>query len=132
MLFLKTDHEIIKTDDKNFTFNLKEKPLRTTKIYFKSWCKYNHIQYNISFCKRTIFNSTKINFPGKGYTILPRVIGFASTQGKDGIVKVSSPDIGQIDTLLKELKMDLTILLILHYYHSYLFLQLLISVVLQG
>ena len=42
---------------------------------------------------------TKINFPGRGYTILPKVIGFASTQGRDGIVKVSSPDIGKIDLI---------------------------------
>ena len=35
----------------------------------------------------------------KDILVLPRVIGFASTQGQDGIVKVSSPDIGKIDTL---------------------------------
>ena len=43
-------------------------------------------------------NSTKINFPGKGYTILPKVIGFA-TQGTDAVVKVSSPDIGGIESI---------------------------------
>jgi len=95
---LKTDHEIIKTDDKNFTFNLKEKPLEPQRLISRvgvSTITYSTASKNA----RGPINSTKINFPGKGYTVLPRVIGFASTQGKDGIVKVSSPDIGQIDTL---------------------------------
>ena len=95
---LKTDHEIIKTDDKNFAFNLKEKPLAPQRLISRvgvSTITYSTASRNA----RGPINSTKINFPGKGYTVLPRVIGFASTQGKDGIVKVSSPDIGQIDTL---------------------------------
>ena len=37
----------------------------------------------------------------KDILFLPRVIGFASTQGNDAIVKVSSPEIGQIDTIRK-------------------------------
>ena len=95
---LKTDHEIITTDDKTFTFNLKEKPLEPQRLISRvgvSTITYSTASKNA----RGPINSTKINFPGKGYTVLPRVIGFASTQGKDGIVKVSSPDIGQIDTL---------------------------------
>ena len=95
---LATDHSIIKKDDTTFTFNLKEKPLEPQRLI--SRVGVSTITYSTSSKNaRGPINDTKINFPGKGYTILPRVIGFASTQGKDGIVKVSSPEIGQIDTL---------------------------------
>ena len=91
-IVLRNDHNYQK-DDKTFTFNLKEKPLESQK--FVSRVGVSTITYSTtsSSARETLF-STKINFPGKGYTVLPRVIGFASTQGKDGIVKVSSPDIG--------------------------------------
>ena len=93
---LKTDHAIINKDDTTFTFNLKEKPPEPQKLISRvgvSTITYSTASKNA----RGPINSTKINFPGKGYTILPRVIGFASTQGQDAIVKVSSPEIGQID-----------------------------------
>ena len=95
---LKTDHEIIRKDDTTFTFNLKEKPTAPQRLISRvgvSTITYSTASKNA----RGPIASTKINFPGKGYTILPRVIGFASTQGKDGIVKVSSPEIGQIDII---------------------------------
>ena len=97
-LILRNEHEIIKIDDKNFSFNLKEKPLESQK--FVSRVGVSTITYSTtsSNAKGPIFR-TKINFPGRGYTILPKVIGFASTEGRDGIVKVSSPDIGKIDLI---------------------------------
>ena len=95
---LKTNHEIIRTDDTNFSFNLKEKPLEPQRVI--SRVGVSTITYSTeSKNARGPIKSTKINFPGKGYTVLPRVIGFASTQGNDGIVKVSSPEIGQIDII---------------------------------
>ena len=95
---LKTDHSIIKSSDTSFTFNLTEKPLEPQKVI--SRVGVSTITYSTqSSNARGPINSTKINFPGKGYTILPRVIGFASTQGQDAIVKVSSPDIGKIDII---------------------------------
>ncbi len=95
---LKTEHSIIEKDDKTFTFNLVEKPPETQKLI--SRIGVSTITYSTeSKNARGPIDSTKINFPGKGYTVLPRVIGFASTQGQDGIVKVSSPEIGQIDTI---------------------------------
>ena len=95
---LKTDHSIIKSSDTSFTFNLIEKPLEPQKVISRAGV--STITYSTqSPNARGPINSTKINFPGKGYTILPRVIGFASTQGQDAIVKVSSPDIGKIDII---------------------------------
>ena len=41
---------------------------------------------------------TKINFPGKGYTVLPRVIGFDTLQGRDAVIKINSDKIGKIET----------------------------------
>ena len=78
--------------------NLKEKPLESQK--FVSRTGVSTITYSTTSptARGPIFK-TKINFPGRGYTILPKVIGFASTQGQDGIVKVSSPDIGKIDLI---------------------------------
>ncbi len=95
---LKTDHSIIKSSDTSFSFNLIEKPLEPQKVISRAGV--STITYSTqSSNARGPINSTKINFPGKGYTILPRVIGFASTQGQDAIVKVSSPDIGKIDII---------------------------------
>ena len=97
-IILKNEHNVLIKDDKTFTFNLKEKPLESQK--FVSRVGVSTITYSTTSptARGPIFK-TKINFPGKGYTVLPKVVGFASTQGKDGIVKVSSPEIGQIDTI---------------------------------
>ena len=97
-IILKNEHSVLIKDDKTFTFNLKEKPLESQK--FVSRVGVSTITYSTTSptARGPIFK-TKINFPGKGYTVLPKVVGFASTQGKDGIVKVSSPEIGQIDTI---------------------------------
>ena len=97
-IILKNEHSVLIKDDKTFTFNLKEKPLESQK--FVSRIGVSTITYSTtSLSARGPIFKTKINFPGKGYTVLPRVIGFASTQGQDAIVKVSSPEIGQIDTI---------------------------------
>ena len=97
-IILKNEHSVLIKDDKTFTFNLKEKPLESQK--FVSRVGVSTITYSTTSptARGPIFK-TKINFPGKGYTVLPKVVGFASTQGKDGIVKVSSPEIGQIDII---------------------------------
>ena len=97
-IVLRNEHSVTIKDDKTFTFNLKEKPLESQK--FVSRVGVSTITYSTtsSSARGPVFK-TKINFPGKGYTLLPRVIGFASTQGKDAIVKVSSPEIGQIDII---------------------------------
>ena len=97
-LVLRNEHEVLKIDSKNFSFNLKEKPLESQK--FVSRTGVSTITYSTTSptARGPIFK-TKINFPGRGYTVLPKVVGFASTQGQDGIVKVSSPDIGKIDLI---------------------------------
>ena len=97
-LVLRNEHEVLKIDSTNFSFNLKEKPLESQK--FVSRTGVSTITYSTTSptARGPIFK-TKINFPGRGYTILPKVVGFASTQGQDGIVKVSSPDIGKIDLI---------------------------------
>ena len=97
-IVLRNEHSISVKDDKTFSFNLKEKPLESQK--FVSRVGVSTITYSTtsSSARGPVFK-TKINFPGKGYTVLPRVIGFASTQGKDAIVKVSSPQIGRIDSI---------------------------------
>ena len=97
-LVLRNEHEILKIDSTNFSFNLKEKPLESQK--FVSRTGVSTITYSTTSptARGPIFK-TKINFPGRGYTVLPKVVGFASTQGQDGIVKVSSPDIGKIDLI---------------------------------
>ena len=78
-----------KIDDTNFSFNLKQKPLESQK--FVSRVGVSTITYSTtSTNSRGPIFRTKINFPGRGYTVLPRVIGFASAEGKDAIVKVSS------------------------------------------
>ena len=71
-LVLKNEHEIIKVDDKTFTFNLKEKPLESQK--FVSRTGVSTITYSTTSptARGPIFK-TKINFPGRGYTILPKV-----------------------------------------------------------
>ena len=97
-IILRNEHSVLIKDDKTFTFNLKEKPLESQK--FVSRVGVSTITYSTtSVNARGPIFKTKINFPGKGYTVLPKVIGFASTQGQDGIVKVSSPEIGQIDII---------------------------------
>ncbi len=97
-IVLKNEHKVIRSDDKNFTFNLLEKPLEAQKYVSRTGV--STITYSTtSPTARGPVSQTKINFPGKGYTVLPKVIGFASTQGQDAIVKVSSPEIGQIDTI---------------------------------
>ncbi len=97
-VIIKSDHKVIRSDDKNFTFNLKEKPLEPQR--YISRVGVSTITYSTaSPTARGPVAKTQVNFPGKGYTVLPKVIGFASTQGKDAVVKVSSPAIGQIDTL---------------------------------
>ena len=97
-IVIKNEHKVIRSDDTTFTFNLIEKPLDSQKYVSRTGV--STITYSTtSPTARGPISNTKINFPGKGYTILPKVIGFASTQGKDAIVKVSSPEIGQIDTI---------------------------------
>ena len=97
-IVIRNEHSIIKIDDTNFSFNLKQKPLESQK--FVSRVGVSTITYSTtSTNSRGPIFRTKINFPGRGYTVLPKVIGFASTEGKDAIVKVSSPDIGKIDLI---------------------------------
>ena len=97
-IVLRNEHSVLIKDDTTFTFNLKEKPLESQR--FVSRVGVSTITYSTtSLNARGPVFKTKINFPGKGYTILPKVIGFASTQGQDAIVKVSSPEIGQIDII---------------------------------
>ncbi len=97
-IVIKAEHSILRKSDKEFTFNLKSKP--TEPQMYVSRVGVSTITYRTnSETARGPIAKTKVNFPGKGYRILPKVIGFASTQGKDGIVKVSSPEIGEIDNL---------------------------------
>ena len=97
-LIIRNQHSVLKIDDRNFSFNLKEKPLESQKFVSRTGVSTITYSTTSSTARGPIFK-TKINFPGRGYTILPKVIGFASTQGRDGIVKVSSPDIGKIDLI---------------------------------
>jgi len=97
-IVIRNEHSIIKTDDTNFTFNLKERPLESQKFISRTGVSTITYSTTSETAKGPIFK-TKINFPGRGYTVLPRVIGFASAEGKDAIVKVSSPDIGKIDLI---------------------------------
>ena len=97
-IVIKNEHKAIRSTDTEFTFNLVEKPLKSQKYVSRTGV--STITYSTtSETARGPISKTKINFPGKGYTVLPKVVGFASTQGKDAIVKVSSPEIGQIDTI---------------------------------
>ena len=91
-IVLRNEHRVLVKDDKTFTFNLKEAPLESEKFVSRTGVSTVTYSTTSSSARGPVF-STKINFPGKGYTILPKVIGFASTQGTDAVVKVSSPDI---------------------------------------
>ena len=104
-LIIRNQHSVLKIDDRNFSFNLKEKPLESQKFVSRTGVSTITYSTTSSTARGPIFK-TKINFPGRGYTILPKVIGFASTQGQDGIVKVSSPDIGKID-LIERIKEEI-------------------------
>ena len=97
-IVLRNEHRVLIKDDTTFTFNLKEAPLESEKFVSRAGVSTVTYSTTSSSARGPVF-STKINFPGKGYTILPRVIGFASTQGTDAVVKVSSPDIGGIDSI---------------------------------
>ena len=97
-IVIKNKHKVIRSNDTDFTFNLIDKPLDSQRYVSRTGV--STITYSTtSPTARGPLSQTKINFPGKGYTVLPKVIGFASTQGRDAIVKVSSPEIGQIDTI---------------------------------
>ena len=97
-IVIKNEHKAIRSSDTEFTFNLIEKPLESQKYVSRTGV--STITYSTTSTNaRGPISKTKINFPGKGYSVLPKVIGFASTQGQDAIVKVSSPEIGQIDTI---------------------------------
>ncbi len=97
-IVIKAEHSVLWNGSKEFTFNLTEKP--TEPQMYVSRVGVSTITYRTnSSTARGPIAKTKVNFPGKGYRILPKVIGFASTEGKDGIVKVSSPEIGEVDNL---------------------------------
>lgn len=91
-------HSITRVDDKQFNFNLLRRPLANE--FFTNILGITTVFYTTNSPNTTgSISKIKINFPGKGYKVVPRVAGFASTQGKDAVVKISSDTIGQVDTL---------------------------------
>ena len=97
-IVIRKQHTILRAGDKEFTFNLKDRP--TSPQMLVSRAGVSTITYRTdSLTAKGPIAKTKINFPGKGYRILPRVVGFGSSEGKDGVVKVYSTDIGEVDNL---------------------------------
>ena len=91
-------HSITRVDDKQFNFNLLKRPLANE--FFTNILGITTVFYSTNSPNTSgSISKIKINFPGKGYKTVPRVAGFASTQGKDAVVKISSDIIGQVDTL---------------------------------
>ena len=91
-------HSIIRVDEKKFNFNLLKRPSRDE--FFTNVAGITTIFYQTNSSNTTgSIAKIKINFPGKGYTVLPKVTGFATTEGKNAVVKIYSDTIGEIDTL---------------------------------
>lgn len=93
---LQGSHPIIVSDPKNFLFNIIEKPSYYENFITKSGLSTVYYETNSPFAVGPV-SKTKINFKGKGYSKLPKVIGFESTTGKDAVIKINSDKIGQVE-----------------------------------
>ena len=97
-IVLDNEHTIVKVDDTTFNFNLKSKPSEPQ--MFVSLAGVSTITYETS--SRSAVGpiaKLKVNFPGKGYRRLPRVVDFDTASGVDGVAKIFSEEVGEIDTL---------------------------------
>jgi len=95
---LSGNHAIVVADSKNFSFNLIKKPAFYENFITKSGLSTVYYETDSPFAVGPV-SRTKINFPGKGYSKLPKVIGFESISGKDAVIKINSGRIGQIDSM---------------------------------
>ena len=94
---LEDTHEVLVSDDKNFSFNLTKQP--TSAELFTTTSGLTTVFYETdSLDALGPIARTKINFEGKGYNKLPRVIGFDTLQGRDAVIKINSDKIGKIET----------------------------------
>lgn len=94
---LESDHTIIVNNQNSFSFNLDKKP--TSSELFTTVSGLTTVFYETdSLDAIGPIAQTKINFEGKGYVKLPKVIGFDTISGKDAVVKINSDKIGKIET----------------------------------
>jgi hypothetical protein len=94
---LEDNHEVLVADANTFSFNLEKQP--TSAELFTTTSGLTTVFYETnSLDALGPIARTKINFEGKGYNKLPRVIGFDTLQGKNAVIKINSDKIGKIET----------------------------------
>ena len=94
---LQDTHSIIVTDKQNFIFNLDRKPSAAELFTTKAGLSTVFYETTSPDAVGPI-TRTKINFEGKGYSRLPKVMGFETFSGKNAVIKINSEKIGQIES----------------------------------
>jgi len=94
---LSGEHAIIVSDGNNFSFNLLSKPAFYENFITKAGLATVYYETTSPFAVGPV-SRTKINFKGKGYSRLPKVLGFDTISGKDAVIKINSNKIGQVET----------------------------------
>ena len=91
------EYPLVSVEPNNFKINLNQKP--------------EYVQYNVDSGISSIFYDTnsrnangpisgiKLNFGGRGYKKIPKISRIDSINGKNGILKAESSNIGKIDSL---------------------------------
>jgi hypothetical protein len=91
------DYNIVSTGSTSFKINFNGKPETTT---YTTISGISSIYYDTSSQKTSgPISSLKVNFGGKGYKKIPRVVSVASSTGSGAIIKAASSSIGKIDLL---------------------------------
>ena len=91
------DYGIVSTGSTSFKINFNGKPETTT---YTTISGISSIFYDTNSQNTTgPISKLKINFGGKGYKKIPRVVSIASTTGSGAVIKAISNTIGRIDLL---------------------------------
>jgi hypothetical protein len=92
------DQLITVSDSKTFTYNLDRRPSETQTYVSRLGVSTIFYETSSTSAIGPVY-STKTNFSGRGYRIIPSTNGFVSSSGKNATVKILSENIGKIDTL---------------------------------
>ena len=92
------DQRVTVTNSKEFTYNLDRKPSETQTYVSRLGVSTIFYETSSTTAAGPVY-STKTNFSGRGYRIIPSTNGFISSSGNNATVKILSSDIGKIDTL---------------------------------
>ncbi len=92
------ENRITVRGDKEFTYNLDRIPSETQTYVSRLGVSTIFYETSSTSAVGPVY-STKTNFSGRGYRIIPSTNGFVSSSGKNATVKILSSNIGKIDTL---------------------------------